>query len=87
MQKFNKGYGVRGGDDDMPWIQSIRNRSQTMRDLIVGKSGQGMTEYIFVVVLVAIACIVGVRVFGTTVREKFDGAQVTIQDQLDVEAR
>jgi len=46
------------------------------------KQGQGMTEYIIIVVLVAIAVLVAVRLFGGTVSEKFDGSESTIDTQL-----
>lgn len=38
------------------------------------KSGQAMVEYIIIVVLVAIACIVVVGAFGDRLRSMFDGA-------------
>ena len=57
-----------------------------MKKLRFKKSGQGMTEYIIIVVLVAIAVLVGVRLFGGTVREKFDGSQQTVDSNLDTTA-
>jgi Flp pilus assembly pilin Flp len=57
-----------------------------MKKLTLKKSGQGMTEYIIIVVLVAIAVLVGVRLFGSTVRDKFDGSQTTVDSELDTEA-
>ena len=38
------------------------------------KSGQGMTEYVIVVCLIAIACLLIVGVFGTNVRRLFSSA-------------
>jgi Flp pilus assembly pilin Flp len=45
---------------------NIRNKKK--------KSGQAMVEYIIIVVLVAIACIVVVGAFGDRLRAMFDGA-------------
>lgn len=36
------------------------------------KEGQGMTEYIIIVALIAIACVVLYNVFGATIGEKVD---------------
>lgn len=42
------------------------------------KSGQGMTEYVIVVCLVAIACLLVVGVFGTNVRRLFKSANTSL---------
>ncbi|MBI4615805.1 MAG: hypothetical protein HY720_19455 [Planctomycetes bacterium] len=47
------------------------------------KQGQGMTEYIIIVVLVAIAVLALVKAFGSTVSEKFKGSTSTVSNQLD----
>lgn len=38
------------------------------------KSGQGMVEYIIIVVVIALAAIAIIGVFGDTIRSKFGGA-------------
>jgi Flp pilus assembly pilin Flp len=38
------------------------------------QSGQGMTEYILIVALIAVAVIVAVRLFGTNVTKGFNNA-------------
>ncbi len=45
--------------------------------------GQGMTEYIIIVVLVAIAVLIGVLIYGKTIEEKQMGADVTVDGELD----
>lgn len=42
-----------------------------IRRYLKGESGQGMTEYIIIVTLVAIACLVAVSVFGSNIRNLF----------------
>src|SRR3954463_13079430 len=44
-----------------------------IRRLARAESGQGMSEYLIIVALVAIAAIGGVTVFGRDVRELFSG--------------
>ena len=39
--------------------------------LVKGQRGQGMTEYIIIVSLIAIACLVAVGVFGSNIRNMF----------------
>ncbi len=43
-------------------------------DARIGKSGQGMVEYIIIVVVIALAAIAIIGVFGDTIRDKFGGA-------------
>ena len=45
-----------------------------------GKRAQGMTEYIIIVALVAIALIVIVAVFGSNIKALFQGANETFKD-------
>lgn len=47
------------------------------------RRGQSMTEYIIAIVLVAIAVLFGVRLFGARVQEKYIGSDATIDQQLD----
>jgi Flp pilus assembly pilin Flp len=58
-----------------------------------GNSGQAMTEYIIIVVIVAIAALVIVGLFSDTVRSKFGGAveemggdESAVSDALDEES-
>ena len=44
---------------------------KTMRKLIKSQSGQGMTEYIIIVSLIAISCIAGIVLFGDHLRRIF----------------
>lgn len=47
------------------------------------KSGQGMTEYILLVVLIAIAVVFGARLFGDVLEDKFLGSTVEILEPED----
>jgi Flp pilus assembly pilin Flp len=42
------------------------------------QTGQGMTEYILIVALIAVAVIVAVKLFGTSVKTGFDSATTQI---------
>jgi pilus assembly protein Flp/PilA len=44
-----------------------------------GRRGQGMTEYIIIVALIAIALIVIVAVFGSNIKALFQGANETFK--------
>ena len=46
-----------------------------MRKMMKSESGQGMTEYIIIVALIAIACIGVVTIFGDNIRKIF-GASI-----------
>jgi len=52
---------------------------KTVKRIQKNKSGQGMTEYVIVVCLVAIACLLVVGVFGTNVRRLFKSANTSLQ--------
>ncbi len=51
-----------------------------MKKLLSGKRGQGMTEYILIVALIAIVVIAGVRLFGGKVNEGFERAADQIEE-------
>ena len=44
---------------------------KTMRRLMREEMGQGMTEYIIIVALIAISCIMVVTIFGDNIRKIF----------------
>lgn len=46
------------------------------------QKGQGMTEYIIIVVLIAIALIAAVKLFGTTLRDIWRGSTVKLQTEV-----
>jgi len=48
---------------------------KNMRKLMKSETGQGMTEYIIIVALIAISCIAVVTIFGDNIRKIF-GASV-----------
>ncbi|MBI4614560.1 MAG: hypothetical protein HY720_13200 [Planctomycetes bacterium] len=43
------------------------------------RNGQGLTEYVILIVLVAIGVLGAVKVFGWRVEEKFDGASIEVE--------
>lgn len=45
-----------------------------------GQKGQGMAEYIIIVILVAIIVLVGVRLFGNSLINQFNNATEEIDD-------
>lgn len=47
--------------------------------LLKGSKGQGMTEYIIIVALIAIACLVMYKTFGGNVKGKVDEAGKAIE--------
>ncbi len=48
--------------------------SKSLRERRNGEAGQGMAEYIIIVILVAIIVLVGVRLFGKSVINQFNNA-------------
>lgn len=55
-----------------------------IRKLASGERGQGMAEYIIIVILVAIIVLVGIRLFGKSIINQFNNATGEI-DQLKTE--
>ena len=43
-----------------------------MKKILKRKKGQGMTEYILIIALIAILVIAGVKFFGRTVKDGFE---------------
>jgi Flp pilus assembly pilin Flp len=52
-----------------------------IRKLVQSQSGQGMTEYLIIVALIAIAAVGVVTVFGNDVRQLFSAATGTLNGQ------
>jgi Flp pilus assembly pilin Flp len=52
-----------------------------IRKLVRSQSGQGMTEYLIIVALIAIAAVGVVTVFGNDVRQLFSAATGTLNGQ------
>ena len=50
-----------------------------MKQIRRNRAGQGMTEYIIIVALVAIASIAVVNIFGDSIRELFSASTKNIQ--------
>jgi Flp pilus assembly pilin Flp len=47
------------------------------------EDGAGATEYIILLILIACVVIAIVKLFGTTVSEKFDKANTSVQGEVD----
>ena len=58
-----------------------------MKKLKKDESGQGMTEYIIIVALIAIAAIGVVTIFGDNIRDIFAGATDALAGQTDVKVK
>jgi len=43
------------------------------------RKGQGMTEYIIIICLIAIACLLVIGVFGTNIRHLFRAANLSLE--------
>ena len=63
----------------------IKNRSYKMKrflkyslNFLNNESGQGMTEYILIVALIAVAAIAVVKIFGKTIQNQFSKAADSI---------
>jgi Flp pilus assembly pilin Flp len=52
-----------------------------LKGLFYNEEGQTMTEYIIIVVLIAVAAIVVLRLFGEQIRDLFTGAKDTIENE------
>ncbi|MFP4466435.1 MAG: Flp family type IVb pilin [Candidatus Goldiibacteriota bacterium] len=55
-----------------------------MRRLFKKKKGQGMTEYILIIALIAIVVIAGVRLFGSKVNDGFQKASEKIEENTQM---
>jgi len=40
-----------------------------LRKLLTDESGQGMTEYVLVIALIAVVCMVGIQSFGAQIKD------------------
>lgn len=52
-----------------------------IRRFINDESGQGMTEYILIVVLIAVAAIAVVKLFGNKIKELFQKSTDKIEEE------
>jgi len=50
------------------------------RDLFSQEDGQGMTEYILLVFLIALACVFGVRMYGGKIKKGYRVGSDTIRN-------
>ncbi|MCD6311361.1 MAG: Flp family type IVb pilin [Elusimicrobia bacterium] len=49
-----------------------------MRALTADENGQGMTEYILLIFLIAIACMFGVRMYGGKIKKGYNKGAATL---------
>ncbi|HPN65544.1 MAG TPA: hypothetical protein PLB12_01170 [Candidatus Goldiibacteriota bacterium] len=54
-----------------------------LKNLIKSKKGQGMTEYILIIALIALFVIGGVKFFGQKVKKGFNDSAETIEKSVD----
>jgi len=60
-------------------VKGVHPRSFHFWKLTVGTRGQGMTEYILIVVLIAVAALVTVKMFGGKIKGLFQKSADTIE--------
>ncbi len=53
-----------------------------MRKLFAGKKGQGMTEYILIIALIAIVVLASVKMFGKKVDKGFQNAAEKVESAV-----
>lgn len=49
------------------------------------ESGQSLTEYLILMLLVAVVSIAGVKTMGSTIRTKIDSVRKAIHEDVDVQ--
>lgn len=49
-----------------------------MKRLLRNQAGQGLTEYLILLILIAVTAIVAVNTLGNTVKDKIQGAQKAV---------
>ncbi|MFH0948278.1 MAG: Flp family type IVb pilin [Elusimicrobiota bacterium] len=47
------------------------------------ESGQGMTEYILIIALIAVVCIAGIKVFGVQIRTLIEKSMKKIKTETE----
>lgn len=53
-----------------------------MRNLLKGRKGQGMTEYILIIALIAVFVIGGVKLFGGKIKQGFQESAKAVGDDV-----
>ncbi len=65
-------------------MTDIRNKVlETLKSLHSDERGQGMTEYVLILVAIAVICIAITVQFGGSIKELFATADVEVDEQLD----
>lgn len=59
---------------------SAAHRSPTQRYAATGARGQGMTEFVFILVGIGVACMLVCTIFGCTLIENFETANAQLED-------
>jgi len=65
----------------------IKNLFKKLNRIIKDKRGQGLTEYIIIVALIAIAAIGVVTLFGDNIRALFAGASDALAGETNVKVK
>jgi Flp pilus assembly pilin Flp len=62
-------------------IKCIEENNFKEKKMLKNRKGQGMVEYILIIVLAVIVVIAGVKIFGKNVSQMFSDANTTIQSE------
>ena len=62
-------------------IKCIKENNFKEKKMLRNQKGQGMVEYILIIVLAVIVVIAGVKLFGSNVKQMFSKANTTIESE------
>lgn len=68
----------------MIYITGLQNKNMEEVNMLRNNKGQGMVEYILIVVLIVIVALVGVKLFGKNVNEIFTSSADKISQEASV---
>jgi len=54
-----------------------------MKRFLRNEEGQGMTEYILIIALIAVACVAALRIFGVNINKLITKSTRRIQEQVE----
>lgn len=67
--------------------RGVSRKEAAMPNLLLCRKGQGLTEYLILLILIAVVSISAAKSLGTTVREKIQTARQNIDSGITVRSR